>query len=176
MIGGLSPVIVFTFPDSGLLDFVGLPTVISIYLSEDLTGVMSDNAEEGIKIETQVYKNLAYQRKVNQTVTLTFRVVKDNIIASTLISLMSKIYELVNSQNPEAQALIKGESGGGYFITIYYDSTFMFKGYLSDYKKTTIPETNQFEIKATFCTIPKAPVIGAVINAVENAYSLLPRG
>ena len=176
MIGGLSPVIVFTFPDSGLLSFVGLPTVIPIYLSEDVTGVMSDNAEEAIKIETQVFKNLAYQRKVNQSVTLTFRVIKDNVVASTLISLMSKIYELVNSQNTEAQALIKGETGNGYFITIYYDSTFMFKGYLADYRKVTIPETNQFEIKATFVTIPKKPVIGAIVEKVDNVFSLLPRG
>lgn len=176
MIGGLSPVIVFTFPNSNLLGFIGLPTVIPIYLSESVTGVMSDNAEEAIKIETQVYKNLAYQRKVNQSVTLKFRVIKDNVVASTLISLMSKIYELVNSANPEQQALIKGESGTGYFITIYYDSTFMFKGYLADYRKTTIGETNQYEISATFVTVPKSPVIGAVVEKVNNAFSLLPRG
>lgn len=178
MIGGLSPVIVFTFPDSNLLGFIGLPTVIPIYLSESVTGVMSDNAEEAIKIETQVYKNLAYQRKVNQSVTLRFRVIKDNVVASTLISLMSKIYELVNSTNPQNQALIKGENEQltGYYITIYYDSTFMFKGYLADYRKTTIGETNQYEISATFVTVPKEPKVAAIVDKVTNKITLLPRG
>ena len=176
MIGGTSPVIIFNFPNAGLLGSLGIPTVLPIYLDEATTGVMSDNAEDTIKIETQIFKNIAYQRRVNHNLNITLRVIKDNIVATTLLSVMSKIYELINSTNPETQALLSDGEDGGYFVTIYYDSSFMLKGYLNDYRKNTIDGTNQIEVKMSFGSIPQKPIVATILPKVENAIDILARG
>lgn len=173
MIGGTSPVIVFVFPDSGILGSLGLPTILPIYLDENFTKVASDGTQDAVRIDTQVFKNLAYQRKVGQTLSMTLRISKDNVVGSTLVALMSKIYDIINSSSRSGFIdFFSGESSEGYFITIYHDSSFMLKGYLSSFEKTNIENTNMLQIKATFTSIPAKAKLIAIVSKVANAIPL----
>ena len=179
MIGGTSPVIVFTFPNTTLplLGSLGIPAIFPIYLDEALTGVASDGASETIRIDTQVFKNIAYQRKINQTIKINMRISKDNIIGSILLSIMSKIYELVNSQ--ESGGLVGALDSAnkeGYIISVYHDSSFMLKGYLVDFEKTPIDNQNQYSISATFSSIPAGKnVFNTVLEKVGLTIDISPR-
>lgn len=49
MIGGESPVIIFTFPSVVSVGDIGVPLPVPIYLDEATTGVMSDNTTDNVK-------------------------------------------------------------------------------------------------------------------------------
>lgn len=163
MIGGESPVIIFNF-STGLEVFgFGVPVPVPIYLDEATTGVMSDNASDNVKIEMQTIGGLTFQRKVIQSIDISFRVLKDNEIATTLLSMAGKVYELIDSKDPTDMP---------YYITIYYDSSFMLKGYLSSFRKTTIENTNMYQVEMSFCSVASKSLASTVIDKVDDIINI----
>ena len=168
MINGVAPVIVFTFTNIGVrFGSLGLPAIVPIYLDENLTGVASDGTNDRISIETQTFKDTTYQRKAAQTLTLNMRISKNNVVGSTILALMSKIYDLVGTDKDGSQ---------DYFVTVYYDSSFMLRGYLSSFEKSTLGDTNQYEMRATFTSKSVNDQVVGVLNKVSNYFNISPRG
>lgn len=163
MIGGESPVIIFNFSTGLEVAGFGVPVPVPIYLDEATTGVMSDNASDNVKIEMQTIGGLTFQRKVIQSIDISFRVLKDNEIATTLLSVAGKVYELIDSEDPTDMP---------YYITIYYDSSFMLKGYLSSFRKTTIENTNMYQVEMSFCSVASKSLASTVIDKVDDIISI----
>ncbi|WP_278980687.1 hypothetical protein [Phascolarctobacterium faecium] len=163
MIGGESPVIIFNFSTGLEVAGFGVPVPVPIYLDEATTGVMSDNASDNVKIEMQTIGGLTFQRKVIQSIDISFRVLKDNEIATTLLSMAGKVYELIDSKDPTDMP---------YYITIYYDSSFMLKGYLSSFRKTTIENTNMYQVEMSFCSVASKSLASTVIDKVDDIINI----
>lgn len=163
MIGGESPVIIFNFSTGLEVSGFGVPVPVPIYLDEATTGVMSDNASDNVKIEMQTIGGLTFQRKVIQSIDISFRVLKDNEIATTLLSVAGKVYELIDSKDPTDMP---------YYITIYYDSSFMLKGYLSSFRKTTIENTNMYQVEMSFCSVASKSLASTVIDKVDDIINI----
>lgn len=163
MIGGESPVIIFNFSTGLEVSGFGVPVPVPIYLDEATTGVMSDNASDNVKIEMQTIGGLTFQRKVIQSIDISFRVLKDNEIATTLLSMAGKVYELIDSKDPTDMP---------YYITIYYDSSFMLKGYLSSFRKTTIENTNMYQVEMSFCSVASKSLASTVIDKVDDIINI----
>lgn len=163
MIGGESPVIIFNFSTGLKVAGFGVPVPVPIYLDEATTGVMSDNASDNVKIEMQTIGGLTFQRKVIQSIDISFRVLKDNEIATTLLSMAGKVYELIDSKDPTDMP---------YYITIYYDSSFMLKGYLSSFRKTTIENTNMYQVEMSFCSVASKSLASTVIDKVDDIINI----
>lgn len=163
MIGGESPVIIFNFSTGLEVSGFGVPVPVPIYLDEATTGVMSDNASDNVKIEMQTIGGLTFQRKVIQSIDISFRVLKDNEIATTLLSMAGKAYELIDSKDPTDMP---------YYITIYYDSSFMLKGYLSSFRKTTIENTNMYQVEMSFCSVASKSLASTVIDKVDDIINI----
>lgn len=163
MIGGESPVIIFNFSTGLEVAGFGVPVPVPIYLDEATTGVMSDNASDNVKIEMQTIGGLTFQRKVIQSIDISFRVLKDNEIATTLLSVAGKVYELIDSEDPTDMP---------YYITIYYDSSFMLKGYLSSFRKTTIENTNMYQVEMSFCSVASKSLASTVIDKVDDIINI----
>lgn len=163
MIGGESPVIIFNFSTGLEVAGFGVPVPVTIYLDEATTGVMSDNASDNVKIEMQTIGGLTFQRKVIQSIDISFRVLKDNEIATTLLSMAGKVYELIDSKDPTDMP---------YYITIYYDSSFMLKGYLSGFRKTTIENTNMYQVEMSFCSVASKSLASTVIDKVDDIINI----
>lgn len=163
MIGGKSPVIIFNFSTGLEVAGFGVPVPVPIYLDEATTGVMSDNASDNVKIEMQTIGGLTFQRKVIQSIDISFRVLKDNEIATKLLSMAGKVYELIDSEDPTDMP---------YYITIYYDSSFMLKGYLSSFRKTTIENTNMYQVEMSFCSVASKSLASTVIDKVDDIISI----
>lgn len=163
MIGGESPVIIFNFSTGLEVAGFGVPVPVPIYLDEATTGVMSDSASDNVKIEMQTIGGLTFQRKVIQSIDISFRVLKDNEIATTLLSMAGKVYELIDSEDPTDMP---------YYITIYYDSSFMLKGYLSSFRKTTIENTNMYQVEMSFCSVASKSLASTVIDKVDDIISI----
>lgn len=163
MIGGESPVIIFNFSTGLEIAGFGVPVPVPIYLDEATTGVMSDNASDNVKIEMQTIGGLTFQRKVIQSIDISFRVLKDNEIATTLLSMAGKVYELIDSEDPTDMQ---------YYITIYYDSSFMLKGYLSSFRKTTIENTNMYQVEMSFCSVASKSLESTVIDKEDDIISI----
>lgn len=163
MIGGESPVIIFNFSTGLEVSGFGVPVPVPIYLNEATTGVMSDNASDNVKIEMQTIGGLTFQRKVIQSIDISFRVLKDNEIATTLLSMAGKVYELIDSKDPTDMP---------YYITIYYDSSFMLKGYLSSFRKTTIENTNMYQVEMSFCSVASKSLASTVIDKVDDIINI----
>lgn len=163
MIGGESPVIIFSFSSGLEVSGFGVPVPVPIYLDEATTGVMSDNASDNVKIEMQTIGGLTFQRKVIQSIDISFRVLKDNEIATTLLSMAGKVYELIESKDPTDMP---------YYITIYYDSSFMLKGYLSSFRKTTIENTNMYQVEMSFCSVASKSLASTVIDKVDDIINI----
>ena len=163
MIGGESPVIIFNFSTGLEVSRFGVPVPVPIYLDEATTGVMSDNASDNVKIEMQTIGGLTFQRKVIQSIDISFRVLKDNEIATTLLSMAGKVYELIDSKDPTDMP---------YYITIYYDSSFMLKGYLSSFRKTTIENTNMYQVEMSFCSVASKSLASTVIDKVDDIINI----
>lgn len=160
MIGGESPVIIFNFSTGLEVAGFGVPVPVPIYLDEATTGVMSDNASDNVKIEMQTIGGLTFQRKVIQSIDISFRVLKDNEIATTLLSMAGKAYELIDGEDPTDMP---------YYITVYYDSSFMLKGYLGNFRKTTIENTNMYQVEMSFCSVASKDLASTVIDKVDGA-------
>lgn len=163
MIGGESPVIIFNFSTGLEVAGFGVPVPVPIYLDEATTGVMSDNASDNVKIEMQTIGGLTFQRKVIQNIDISFRVLKNNEIATTLLSMAGKVYELIDSKDPTDMP---------YYITIYYDSSFMLKGYLSSFRKTTIENTNMYQVEMSFCSVASKSLASTVIDKVDDIINI----
>lgn len=163
MIGGESPVIIFNFSTGLEVAGFGVPVPVPIYLDEATTGVMSDNASDNVKIEMQTIGGLTFQRKVIQSIDISFRVLKNNEIATTLLSMAGKVYELIDSKDPTDMP---------YYITIYYDSSFMLKGYLSSFRKTTIENTNMYQVEMSFCSVASKSLASTVIDKVDDIINI----
>lgn len=163
MIGGESPVIIFNFSTGLEVSGFGVPVPVPIYLDEATTGVMSDNASDNVKIEMQTIGGLTFQRKVIQSIDISFRVLKNNEIATTLLSMAGKVYELIDSKDPTDMP---------YYITIYYDSSFMLKGYLSSFRKTTIENTNMYQVEMSFCSVASKSLASTVIDKVDDIINI----
>lgn len=163
MIGGESPVIIFNFSTGLEVARFGVPVPVPIYLDEATTGVMSDNASDNVKIEMQTIGGLTFQRKVIQSIDISFRVLKDNEIATTLLSMAGKVYELIDSKDPTDMP---------YYITIYYDSSFMLKGYLSSFRKTTIENTSMYQVEMSFCSVASKSLASTVIDKVDDIINI----
>lgn len=163
MIGGESPVIIFNFSTGLEVSGFGVPVPVPIYLDEATTGVMSDNASDNVKIEMQTIGGLTFQRKVIQSIDISFRVLKDNEIATTLLSMAGKVYELIDSKDPTDMP---------YYITIYYDSSFMLKGYLSSFRKATIENTNMYQVEMSFCSVASKSLASTVIDKVDDIINI----
>lgn len=163
MIGGESPVIIFNFSTGLEVAGFGVPVPVPIYLDEATTGVMSDNASDNVKIEMQTIGGLTFQRKVIQSIDISFRVLKDNEIATTLLSMAGKVYELIDSKDPTDMP---------YYITIYYDSSFMLKGYLSSFRKKTIENTNMYQVEMSFCSVASKSLASTVIDKVDDIINI----
>ena len=163
MIGGESPVIIFNFSTGLEVSGFGVPVPVPIYLDEATTGVMSDNASDNVKIEMQTIGGLTFQRKVIQSIDISFRVLKSNEIATTLLSMAGKVYELIDSKDPTDMP---------YYITIYYDSSFMLKGYLSSFRKTTIENTNMYQVEMSFCSVASKSLASTVIDKVDDIINI----
>lgn len=174
MINGIAPVIVFTFPDSSLLGSLGIPTIFPVYLDENITEVAADDSTQSIKIDTQVFKDVAFQRKVAQTITLKMRFSKNNLIGSVLVSLMSQIYTIINSGKNGLIEFLTGDelTQEGYFVSVYHDSDFMLRGYLSDFNKRTVDNTNMYEVTASFVSIPFKLKPSLKLPFVENVFEV----
>ncbi len=151
MLNGLAPVMVFTFTrDGALRNLIGdtlssfvdwIPQIIPVYLDERLTEVASDNATENIKIDYAQFADTTYQKRVRQQVKISFRVRKNNTLASVILSLIQKIYETIDAKTP---------NDPGYFVTLYYDSTFMSEAWITDYSKTTVGNSDLYQVDITF--------------------------
>lgn len=163
MIGGESPVIIFNFSTGLEVAGFGVPVPVPIYLDEATTGVMSDNASDNVKIELQTIGGLTFQRQVIQSLDISFRVLKDNAVATTLLSMAGKVYELIDS---------KDSTDMKYYITIYYDSSFMLKGYLSSFRKTTIENTNMYQVEMSFCSVASKSLASTEIDKVDGIIKI----
>lgn len=163
MIGGESPVIIFNFSTGLEVAGFGVPVSVQIYLDEATTGVMSDNASDNVKIELQTIGGLTFQRQVIQSLDISFRVLKDNAVATTLLSMAGKVYELIDSKDPTDMT---------YYITIYYDSSFMLKGYLSSFRKTTIENTNMYQVEMSFCSVASKSLASTEIDKVDGIIKI----
>lgn len=164
MIGGESPVIIFTFPSVVSVGDIGVPLPVPIYLDEATTGVMSDNTTDNVKIELQTIGGLTFQRQVIQSLDISFRVLKGNAVATTLLSMAGKAYELIDGKDPTSMP---------YYITVYYDSSFMLKGYLGNFKKTTVDNTNMYQVEMSFCSVPSKQLAGEILDKVDNVIDVL---
>lgn len=120
MLGGISPVLIVnlkTFNDTmlgslltsvplvGSVFEVGIP--VPIYLDERLTGIVVDNENRAINIDTevtatkvvkgQINEKLIKQQGVDSDVTLALVAHKDSIFLSALLALMDQIVERVTT-------------------------------------------------------------------------------
>lgn len=116
------------------------PTIIPIYLSEDIFKIACDDAEQNITVNTTMIDQYAFQNLVSNAVVFQIRAAKNNIIMMLLLSALSEITKLLSNQH--------------YSITLYYDSVFVLDGVFSNISQATIQNTNE---KVVTLTITEAP-------------------
>ncbi len=150
MLGGIAPIIIFTFPPeesekigvnlskvlggipligSSLTD-VGLP--IPIYLDENLTGIYIESESKSLDIDTDitpVYRssdnkvtNLINQSGLNNLVAVNMIASKDSIILGVLLALSDMVFNKLVS--------------GKYSISYIHSSTVIFGGLLHSFSTT----------------------------------------
>lgn len=74
-----------------------------------------------------------------------------------------KAYELIDGEDPTDMP---------YYITVYYDSSFMLKGYLGNFRKTTIENTNMYQVEMSFCSVASKSLASTVIDKVDDIINI----
>ena len=156
MIDGLFPVLVLT------KKAFGLPIPIPVYLDENNVGIVSDDSTSNISIATQNVGGLSWQQTKKHEITYTFRARKSNAIIAVVVSLMSQIVDLINNGEYDPE-------NPPYFLSFYYDETFILKGYLTNFTKTSIDNTDLMQCSITISNSPTGTVVKKAINKVANA-------
>lgn len=170
MINGLYPVIV-VWKRLKVLGFetpVMLP--IPVYLDEQFTGVVSDEATNNISVAQQNVGGFQFQRLQSQEVTYTFRARKNNTILTTIVSLMNEIVGLIEEDTVEENTgdTVK-ERQPSYYISFYYDDVFVLKGFLKSFSKQNVDNTDLIQCSITITTTPVKQAVVSGIDKTENA-------
>lgn len=155
-LGGLSPVIIFTFYKtintpaflSSFITSAKIPLVpIPIYLDEKITGLQIDDYNRTISVEVMRDGVTAFERVNGDVVTLKFRAKKDNIGVTALTALFDRIVKVVEKKE--------------YSITIFYDNIFILDAALEQFQTSLIDGTDLREISLTVSNRPVAPTVAA---------------
>lgn len=180
MINGLYPVIVVwkRLKVFGFKTPVMLP--IPVYLDEQFTGVVSDEATNNISIAQQNVGGFQFQRLQSQEVTYTFRARKNNVVLTTIVALMNEIVNLIEddaenetSENTSAEVKVRKPS---YYISFYYDDVFVLKGFLKSFSKQNVENTDLIQCSMTITTTPVKQATVAGIEKKKNAIGYVARG
>jgi hypothetical protein len=160
MLGGLSPLIIFTFFKVIPQNFIGptqpiinpLPSVpiripllpIPLYLNERFTGIQLDDYDRDISIDVMRDAVTSFERVSGDVVNLKFRMQKNNIILTALTALIDRIMKTfdrqVNTQYTDRD----------YILTIFYDNIFILDASLERFHSSLVEGTDLREVSFTF--------------------------
>lgn len=185
MLGGVAPLLVFTFPvnlesKSPLFNAIsGIPLVgdvvksigvpIPIYLDENLTGIVIDTEDKAIDIETDFQgrndgrKPIVSQKPGNNLVTIRMKGKKDSLILSVLLALLDLVFEKVVSQE--------------YTVSYLNGPTSVFGGLLHGFSSNVIADTDLMEMtlmiqkngQNTTAAAPVATVLPKITGSIPVA-------
>ncbi len=153
MLGGLSPLIVFTFYREvalpaglqGAVQPLRFPIVpIPVYLDERITHVQLDDYNRDITIDVMRDGVSAFERVSGDVVNLKFRMKKDNVAITALTALIDRIIETFDKKISPAFDVTN------YSMTIFYDNIFVLDASLERFNSTLIEGTDLREISFTF--------------------------
>lgn len=168
-LGGLAPVIIFTFlrelntPSNfiGPVQPLKIPLVpIPIYLDEKLTGMPLDDYNRTISCEMMRDGSSTYERVSGDVVVLKFRAQKSNVVLTAISAMMDKIIKSIEKKN--------------YKITVFYDNIFLIDGGLEQFQTTLVEGTDLREISIQIANRPPAvEVVGAgILKRIGSAFGL----
>jgi len=170
-LGGISPVIIFTFFKSisvpaflsSLITTAKIPLLpIPIYLDEKITGLQIDDYSRTISVEVMRDGVTAFERVSGDVVTLKFHAQKDNIAITALSALFDRIVKVVEKKD--------------YSITVFYDNIFILDAALEQFQTNLRDGTNLREISLTVSNRPVAPTVAAapIVRVVGTAAGITP--
>jgi hypothetical protein len=166
MLGGLAPLIVFTFfksvsvPNflSSLTTITKIPFVpIPIYLDEKLTGITLDDYNRSIQVENAQEGDKFFEKVSADTVVLKFGAQKDNIVLTAITALFDRVLKAI--------ADIERQD---YKITIFYDNIFILDACLDSFQTNLRDGTDFREITMTFVVRPQKKVDASTSNQIPG--------
>lgn len=154
-LGGLSPLIIFTFyktikTPNLLSSFIESETIrvplvpIPLYLSERITQMQLDNYDRDISIDVLRDGVTAFERVSGDVVNLKFTMQKDNVVLTILTALIDRIIKTFDEQvAPQFE-------DRNYSMTIFYDNIFVLDASLERFHSSIVEGTDLREISFTF--------------------------
>lgn len=161
-LGGISPVIIFTFYKAikvpnflkGFISSVKIPLVpIPIYLDEKRTGITLDDYNRTISVDIMRDGVSSFERVSGDVVQLKFRASKNNIALTSILAIFDKIIEVVETKE--------------YSITLFYDDIFILDSSLEQFQTTLVEGTDLREISLQLAKRPPAEET-AKVNIIKN--------
>lgn len=170
-LGGLAPVLVFTFfrTLNTPANFIGpvqplkIPQVpIPIYLDEKLTGVTVDDYNRTVSIDLQRDGVTSFEKINGDVIQLRFTAKKDNIVITALSALFDKILQLIKVTNAP-----------DYKLTLFYDNIFVLDASLEQFQTSIREGTDLREINVVLWGRPKleAAATSQPVERVQGAIN-----
>lgn len=169
-LGGLAPVLIFTFfKQINTPAFLGIPSVkipllpIPVYLDEKLTGVTVDDYNRTVSIDLQRDGVTSFEKINGDVIQLRFTAKKDNIVITALSALFDRILQLV-----------KVSSVPNYSLTLFYDNIFVLDASLEQFQTSIREGTDLREINVVLWGRPKLEAaatsqpVGRIAGAING--------
>lgn len=151
-LGGLAPIIIFTFfkkitvPSILGIASIKIPLIpIPVYLDEKLTGIQIDDYSRTISIDIMRDGVTAFEKVSGDVVNLKFRARKNNIVLTALTALFDTVLKKVETKE--------------YQLTIFYDNIFLFDASLESFQTNLVDGTDLREISIQVANRPPAKLL-----------------
>ena len=175
-LGGLAPIIIFTFYKpipkalAGLLpaSITRIPLLpIPVYLDEKITGVQLDDYDRTITVDVMRDGNSAFERASGDVVHLKFHAKKDSIVLTVLTALIDRIMKTFDDNVAESE-------NRNYSLTIFYDNIFILDASLEEFSTRLKDGTDLRELSLTFSkrSQKKITASGAIANSAGTAAGI----
>lgn len=152
-LGGLAPIIIFTFYKPVIQSLAGLlpasvsriPLVpIPVYLDEKVTGLQLDDYNRTITVDVMRDGDSSFERASGDVVHLKFHAKKDSIVLTVLTALIDRVMDTFgNKVNPKPDER-------DYSITIFYDNIFILDASLEEFSTRLQDGTDLRELSFSF--------------------------
>lgn len=165
MIGwDLDPVIIVTLTTEPTEIFgVKIPAIpllpIPLYISEGLTEVMGEGAENTIEVKNTTKGDKVYETPSAQDLTIRLQLRKGNTLYSLILAAMKQIYDRIEKSS--------------YFITAYFDSSFMLSGRLKSFSSVPVQDTDLQNVTMVFTYDPEEKPLEKILPGVSKTFSSL---
>lgn len=152
-LGGLAPIIIFTFykpiPNflAGLLpsSITRIPLLpIPVYLDEKVTGVQLDDYDRTITIDVMREGVSAFERVSGDVVHLKFHAKKNSIVLTVLTALIDRVMKTFDEN------VVPKLDDRNYSLTIFYDNIFILDASLEEFSTRLKDGTDLREFSFTF--------------------------